>query len=68
MWDFAALIEPFAIACMLQGCFRTTAGGTPDPEWDARISGVSRKFNELRDRAGQWMGGRAAQQGMDVAR
>jgi hypothetical protein len=63
----AALIEPFAIACMLQVFFRTTQGQTPDPEWDARISGVSRKFTELKDKAGQWVGGRSAA-GMNVAR
>jgi len=64
----AALIEPFAIACMMQVFFRTTAGQRPDPEWDARISGVSRKFSELKDKAVQWVGGRAAAPGMDVAR
>ncbi len=65
----AALIEPFAIACLLQVFFRTTAGQRPDPEWDARISGVSKKFTELKDKAGQWMGGgRAAQPGADAAR
>ena len=64
----AALIEPFAIACMMQVFFRTTAGQLPDPEWDARISGVSRKFSELKDKAVQWVGGRAAAPGMDVAR
>jgi hypothetical protein len=64
----AALIEPFAIACLLQVYFRTTAGQRPDPEWDARISGVSKKFTELKDKAGQWMGGRAAPRGMDPAR
>jgi hypothetical protein len=53
----AALIEPFAIACMMQVFFRVTAGQTPDPEWENRISGVSRKFNELKQRAIQWMGG-----------
>jgi hypothetical protein len=60
----AALIEPFAIACMMQVFFRTTAGQTPDPEWDARISGVSRKFNELKDKAVQWVGGNRAAGGM----
>jgi hypothetical protein len=65
----AALIEPFAIACLLQVFFRTTAGQRPDPEWDARISVVSKKFTELKDKAGQWMGGgRAAQPGVDAAR
>ncbi|MDB5542200.1 MAG: hypothetical protein JWQ89_3927 [Devosia sp.] len=55
----AALIEPFAIACMMQVFFRTTAGQAPDPEWDSRISGVSRRFNELKERAVHWVGGRA---------
>jgi hypothetical protein len=56
----AALIEPFAIACLMQVFFRTTAGQRPDPEWDARITGVSRKFSELKDKAVQWAGGGAA--------
>jgi hypothetical protein len=56
----AALIEPFAIACMMQVFFRVTAGQTPDPEWENRISGVSRKFNELKQRAIQWTGGASA--------
>ena len=63
----SALIEPFAIACMMQVFFRTTAGQTPDPEWDSRISGVSRKFNELKERAVQWMGGRGASGGMGTS-
>lgn len=53
----AALIEPFAIACMMQVFFRTTAGQVPDPEWEARIAGVSKKFVELKDKAVQWAGG-----------
>jgi hypothetical protein len=56
----SALIEPFAIACMMQVFFRVTAGQTPDPEWENRISGVSRKFNELKQRAIQWVGGSPA--------
>ena len=64
----AALIEPFAIACMMQVFFRTTAGQTPDPEWDARISGVSKKFDELKQRAVQWMGGGRTAGGMGTAR
>ncbi|WP_421759672.1 hypothetical protein [Devosia sp.] len=64
----AALIEPFAITCMMQVFFRTTAGQAPDPEWESRISGVSRKFNELKERAVQWMGGRGAQGGMGTSR
>ena len=63
----AALIEPFAITCMMQVFFRTTAGQAPDPEWESRISGVSRKFNELKERAVQWMGGRGAPGGMGTS-
>lgn len=59
----AALIEPFAIACLMQVYFRTIAGQTPDPEWDQRIGSVSRKFNELKDKAAAWTGGRGATSG-----
>ena len=55
----AALIEPFAIACMMQVYFAVTEGQTPDPEWDERIGGVSRKFNEIKERALRWGSGRA---------
>jgi hypothetical protein len=47
----AALIEPFAVACMLQAFFRVSEGQRPDPTWEARVSGVSRKFEELKARA-----------------
>ena len=63
----AALIEPFAIACMMQVYFRTTAGQSPNPEWDARISGVSRKFVELKDKATRWMDGRGPAPGQGGA-
>jgi hypothetical protein len=53
----AALIEPFAIACMMQAYFKTIAGQTPSAEWDQRIGSVSRKFNELKDKAARWTGG-----------
>jgi hypothetical protein len=47
----AALIEPFAIACMLQAYFKLTDGQTPDPAWDARLSQVSRKFNRIKEKS-----------------
>lgn len=59
----AALIEPFAIACLMQVYFKTIAGQTPDPEWDQRIGSVSRKFNELKEKAAAWTGGRGATSG-----
>jgi hypothetical protein len=54
----AALIEPFAIACLLQVYFQLTEGQTPDPEWQARISRASDKFKKLGERAAGWAGAR----------
>lgn len=51
-----AVIEPFAIACLLQAYFQAIEGQEPDPSWESRIDGVSRKFGELKDKAGQWVG------------
>jgi hypothetical protein len=56
----AALIDPFAIAALMQVYFKTIAGQSPDAEWDQRIGSVSRKFNELKQKAAQWTGGRGA--------
>jgi hypothetical protein len=54
----AALIEPFAIACMLQVFFKVTEGQTPDPEWEARLSKISDKFRDMGAKATTWMGGK----------
>ncbi|MGF1619141.1 MAG: hypothetical protein ACFCUR_00850 [Rhodomicrobiaceae bacterium] len=57
-WAFkAALIEPFAIACMLQAYFKTIEGQSPDPAWEARLSELSGKFRELADKGMNWVGG-----------
>jgi hypothetical protein len=57
-WAFkAALIEPFAIACMLQAYFKTIEGQTPDPVWQARLAELSGKFRELQAKAMSWIGG-----------
>ena len=53
----AALIEPFAIAAMMEVYFRVIEGQTPDPQWDERIGQVSRKFRELKDKGANWVGG-----------
>ncbi|MFN3548370.1 MAG: hypothetical protein ACK4U0_12845 [Mesorhizobium sp.] len=47
----AALLEPFAIAALMSVYFRTIEGQVPNPEWDARLAGASRHFQELRDKA-----------------
>lgn len=54
----AALLEPFAITCMMDCYFQVIRGQSPDPDWDARISGVSKKFQELKDNAANWSAGR----------
>jgi hypothetical protein len=46
-----ALIEPFAIACLLQVFFKVTEGQTPDPEWMAKLEAASGKFRELAQKA-----------------
>lgn len=51
----AALIEPFAMACMMQVFFKAVEGQSPDPQWEARIAGASRKFGELKDKASKWV-------------
>jgi len=56
----AALIEPFAIACMMQVYFRAIEGQSPDPAWERRLSEASRKFGEIKERAARWAGGREA--------
>ncbi len=55
----AAVLEPIAIASLMQVYFKVIEGQTPDPEWDARLSGVSKKFRDLADKAGKWVHGPA---------
>lgn len=52
----AAVIEPFAIACLLQAYFQTIEGQSPDPVWESRLDNASRKFGQLKDKAAGWAG------------
>lgn len=47
----AALIEPFAIAALMQVYFRTIEGQSPDLDWDRRLADASQKFRTLKDKA-----------------
>ena len=58
----AALLEPFAIAALMQVYFRAIEGQAPDPDWDRRLADASRHFRELKDRAAGAVGGRPAAQ------
>jgi hypothetical protein len=53
----AALLEPVAIACLMQVYFRTIEGQTPNPEWEQRLSQASGKFRELGSKAAGWVSG-----------
>jgi hypothetical protein len=55
----AALIEPFAIACLMQVFFKVTEGQTPNPDWRARLERGSAKFKTLGERAMGWIGRKA---------
>lgn len=54
----AALLEPFAVAALMQVYFRAIEGQTPDADWDSRLSDTSRHFRELKQRAAEAFGGR----------
>jgi hypothetical protein len=56
----AALLEPVAIVCLMQVYFRTIEGQLPNPEWEARLDSVSKRFRELGNKAAGWMGAQAA--------
>lgn len=48
-----AVLEPFAVTCMMQAYFKTIEGQQPDPEWDAKLERLSGKFRQLKARAGE---------------
>lgn len=50
----AALLEPIAIAALMEVYFKTIAGQTPDPEWTARLNELSGKFRDLGAKAAGW--------------
>ncbi len=54
-----ALLDPFALACMMQVYFEVIEDQTPDPVWEGHLANVSKKFVKLKDRAVKWAGGKA---------
>lgn len=53
-----AIMEPIAIAALMEVYFATIAGQTPDPEWRARLEECSARFRELGQKAVDWVAGR----------
>lgn len=47
----SAIVDPFAMAALMQVYFRTTAGQEPDAEWSGKLEKMSGKFRELKDKA-----------------
>jgi hypothetical protein len=47
----AALLEPFAIAALMQVYFKVIEGQKPNPDWDQRLANASKKFRELKEKA-----------------
>lgn len=47
----SAILEPFAIAALMQVYFRTIEGQVPNPEWDRRLADASAKFRTLKEKA-----------------
>lgn len=52
----AAVLEPLAITCMMQVYFPVIQGQTPNPEWQEKLNGMSKKFQQLGEKAAGWMG------------
>ncbi len=56
-WSFkAALLEPFAIAALMDVYFRVIEGQQANPEWERKLDGASNKFQEMAGKAMDWVG------------
>jgi len=59
-WSFkAAVLEPLAITCLMQVYFPTIEGQVPNAEWEQRLSELSGKFRQIKERAVTWVSGKA---------
>lgn len=50
-----AVIEPIGMTALMQVFFKVTAGQQPNPEWEAKLENVSKKFGEMGRKAKEWM-------------
>ena len=53
------------MTALMQVFFKVTEGQVSNPEWEARLEGVSCKFRELADKAKGWSRDKAAAQASD---
>jgi len=56
----AAIIDPFAMAALIQAFFKVTEGQQPREEWVVRLDGASDKFRELGTKAASYVPGATA--------
>jgi hypothetical protein len=49
-----AVIEPIGMTALMQVFFKVTEGQQPNPEWEDKLESVSKKFGELKSKAGDW--------------
>ncbi len=54
-----AVMEPIAIAALMQVYFKEIEGQVPNPEWIAKLESVSSKFRDLATKAAGWVPGPA---------
>jgi hypothetical protein len=54
-----AIMEPIAIAALMQVYFKEIEGQVPNPEWIARLDQISSKFRDLAQKASGWVPGPA---------
>jgi len=49
-----SVIEPIGMTALMQVFFKVTEGQEPNPEWEAKLNGVSKKFSEFKTKAMDW--------------
>ena len=54
-----SVIEPIGMTALMQVFFKVTEGQEPNPEWENKLEGVSKKFGEFGRKARDWDDGSA---------
>ncbi len=49
-----AVIEPVGMTALMQVFFRVTEGQQPNPEWEGKLDGASKKFSKFKEKASEW--------------
>ena len=49
-----SVIEPIGMTALMQVFFKVTEGQEPNPEWENKLEGVSKKFGEFSKKAREW--------------